>query len=476
MARKIAFSSLFSRVRVLLASSSLTSQPVPAPSGIQGTWNQYTIWKNTEPSISHLLSYQLQQYRGAARDAALRRLARVKQRSQSPVTGRRSTPVVEVNPRDTSASTTEIAHFVGHSALVVTRPVEWGTVLLGYEQANRYQIFDERGELVALLAEEEGSLGRFIGRQILRTRRAFTATVFSPSGEQVIFRLRRPAYLISSTIYIEDGENRRIGEVQQRWHPWRRRYDLFLGKKQFAAVDGGFLAWEFQLTDEHGGTLALIDRNFSGFGKELFTDAGKYVIHFGENAWESAKHLRTAIQAAYPDRQAPPVTSLATVRTDGHLIPTSTGNQLAVSRSLALEERMIALAAAISVDYDYFSRHSHGHGVMGPFMPVPMIPFPMPGGGGGGGGAEGEAPDAEASSVPAPGSQESELGNEPLERDLGGDEWVGDRPPTEHPAIEDDFDWRRGHGDSDGGDEGDGGEGGFGLGDVMDVFGWDRDE
>lgn len=32
---------------------------------------------------------------------------------------------------------------------------------------------------------------------------------------------------------------------------------------------------DFELKDEQGGTLALIDRNFSGFGKEIFTDAGK---------------------------------------------------------------------------------------------------------------------------------------------------------------------------------------------------------
>ena len=67
-----------------------------------------------------------------------------------------------------------------------------------------------------------------------------------------------------------------------RWHFWKRKYDLYLGKRQFAAIEGGFLAWEFALRDATGGTLALIDRNFQGFGKELFTDAGKYVIHFGE--------------------------------------------------------------------------------------------------------------------------------------------------------------------------------------------------
>lgn len=51
-----------------------------------------------------------------------------------------------------------------------------------------------------------------------------------------------------------------IGEVRQRWHLWRRKYDLFMGKRQFAAIDGGLLAWEFELKDGSGNTLALIDR------------------------------------------------------------------------------------------------------------------------------------------------------------------------------------------------------------------------
>ena len=33
------------------------------------------------------------------------------------------------------------------------------------------------------------------------------------AGGQVIFRVRRPMYLINSTIYVEDGEGNTIGEV-----------------------------------------------------------------------------------------------------------------------------------------------------------------------------------------------------------------------------------------------------------------------
>lgn len=46
-------------------------------------------------------------------------------------------------------------------------------------------MLDQEGKVVALLAEDLGGLGKTVGRQLLRTRRAFTATVFSPDGASV---------------------------------------------------------------------------------------------------------------------------------------------------------------------------------------------------------------------------------------------------------------------------------------------------
>ena len=71
------------------------------------------------------------------------------------------------------------------------------------------------GNLVALLAEDSGSIGTAVGRQLLRTRRPFTATVFSPDG-QVIFPLRRPFYLINSSIFIEVCGGGRGGWVESQ--------------------------------------------------------------------------------------------------------------------------------------------------------------------------------------------------------------------------------------------------------------------
>ena len=74
--------------------------------------------------------------------------------------------------------------------------------------------------------------------------------------------------------------------------------------------------------------LALIDRNFQGFGKELFTDAGKYVIHFGNEPQDAAEQAAKTIAAAHPDKPAPPVTALAKLRTGVTVVPTQTGSQL----------------------------------------------------------------------------------------------------------------------------------------------------
>ena len=62
-----------------------------------------------------------------------------------------------------------------------------GTVILGFEQQNKYTVLDQDGNVVALLAEDGGGFGKQVGRQLLRTRRSFTATIFSPEGELSAF-------------------------------------------------------------------------------------------------------------------------------------------------------------------------------------------------------------------------------------------------------------------------------------------------
>lgn len=435
---------------------------------------------NSLKSAGQCRGLRMEQWRGFASgpkrskrvEAALQRRGKTANgltqlNSSSGVTAVTSEDVSEqsVVAADSAASQKEIANVVGHAALVVAREIEWGTVILGFEQCNKYTVLDETGATVALLAEDVGGLGTAVGRQVLRRRRPFKATVFTPDGSRIICQIERPFYLINSSMFIKNGDGDVVGEVHQRWHLWRRKYALYIDRTQFAAIDGGLLAWEFVMRDSKGGTLALIDRNFQGFGKELFTDAGKYVVHFGSKPQEAAEQVANSIKAAHPEKPRPPVTAIAKARNDLTVIPTAAGDQLAVVRPLRISERMAVLAAAISIDFDYFSQHSSGSaGGMFPFMmPMsPTPPYPDEGGaegapsdasgsnsagenvggdstagtGAAGGGAgsdgfgDGTSDDSNGSwgtdgEFGSPSESGSSAGAGPGETDLGGDSWDG---------------------------------------------------
>lgn len=188
-----------------------------------------------------------------------------------------------------------------------------------------------------------------------------------------------------SSIPLQDM--RIIGSAEQEWAPLRRKYNMFLarnlnedpaapntpqiaagdlplsnskavavvkgdsrevGMLQFARVDEPFLSWDFSLKSEDQRLIGTVNRNFSGFAREIFTDTGVYALRMDSAGAEV--------------EQAAPVSGMT------------------------LDQRAVMLATAVSIDFDYFSRSSSGMGGMWPMW--------MPWWGGGeaaGGAAAGEA-------------------------------------------------------------------------------------
>ncbi|XVE55059.1 hypothetical protein DITRI_Ditri03aG0130800 [Diplodiscus trichospermus] len=226
--------------------------------------------------------------------------------------------------KPTSPEEAQIAPLLARSNLLITRDIEWANLVFGFEQENRYAIVDVcyPQSPVGFIIEQSN----VIARQLLRLRRPFVAYITDAMGNE-LFRVRRPFWWITSSIYIEiDGKE--VGVVHRRWHLWRRVYDLYMGNKQFAVVENpGLWNWTFTLKDINGQVLAQIDRDWRGFGFEIFTDAGQYVIRFGSTG---------------------PISKTG---------PASMIQELDVLRPLTLSERAITVALAISLDNDYFSRH-----------------------------------------------------------------------------------------------------------------------
>ncbi|XP_039016559.1 uncharacterized protein LOC120147188 [Hibiscus syriacus] len=127
--------------------------------------------------------------------------------------------------RPTSQEEAQIAPLLARSNLLITRDIEWANLVLGFEQENRYAIVDVcyPQSPVGFIREQSN----IITRQLLRTRRPFVASITDAMGQE-LFRVRRPFWWITSSIFVEI-DSKEIGVVHRRWHLWRRVYDLYLG-------------------------------------------------------------------------------------------------------------------------------------------------------------------------------------------------------------------------------------------------------
>lgn len=174
---------------------------------------------------------------------------------------------------------------------------------------------------------QENSLGRTITRNLLRTHRPFKATVFD-KDQNVIFVIRRPMYLISTSMFVETEKGEVLGEVHMNWHMWRRRYSLYVDKVQFARVDSGFLAVDFDMRDVDGCKMASVNKDFTGFAREIFTDARQYVLRLDPSfGLDSAGDL---------------VSNRATIDLE---------KETASETEMGHRERAVTLATAIAIDF-----------------------------------------------------------------------------------------------------------------------------
>jgi hypothetical protein len=380
--------------------------------------------------------------------------------------------VAKAKPADLAA----LASVLNHPLLVVTREIEWGNLLIGFEQANKYAIRVADGRIVGFIAEES-SLGRAILRQALRTHRSFQATIMDALGTPVL-RVHRPAYLVSSSISVYgmmgDTPGPLLGEVHMNWHLWRRRYDLFDAQgHQFGEIDAPMLSVEFPVrgeaapSPENPPVIASIDKDWTGLGRELFTDARQYVVRLdpsvtpqgvladaqrklglpemanasvSSNAVESAQtpipnRLETPSEAM--QRQQQRQADLEGKLPEHHRLASATvtageSGEVRFSEGnlnldeLDLSKRAVILATAISIDFDYFSLHSGSPGMF--HMPF-FFPFPIPGFGGASK-AEHETPPPD-STHPAGGSTANE------DAATMGAAGGAQTPPWMHPNAQD---------------------------------------
>lgn len=246
---------------------------------------------------------------------------------------------------------------------------------------------------------------------------------------------------------LELSQMRVVGEAHQQWAPLRRKYNLFLfhsnptaetnmGEQtlspssadlsksqqlqttkdtgghfgQFASVNEPFMSWDFSLMSSDSRLIGSVNRNFAGFGREIFTDTGVYALRMDSAALAEEKKQRHLVSQTHKTEKQDDV---------GKITP------------MTLDQRAVMLATAVCVDFDYFSRHSGSHGG--------IFPMPLFGGssaeGAAGGAATGEAAGGAVEGVASGESTEGAVGGAAAAGSMAGYEAMR-RGSAETPASQ----------------------------------------
>ncbi len=170
------------------------------------------------------------------------------------------------------------SRFEGFQRLTVRQRKRWAEILLSFEMHNQYDVFDQTQRPVLHVREEGSGFLSFLKRVLLGPSRPFTASVTDPSGAELWMRLRRPFRFVFHRLEVQGPDGRPAGAIEKRWSWIRRVYAIEDGRGAVVAeLFGPILKpWTFEIR-VRGQARGAIRKRWSGWGKELFTDAD----HFG---------------------------------------------------------------------------------------------------------------------------------------------------------------------------------------------------
>lgn len=179
------------------------------------------------------------------------------------------------------------AAFATFQRLTVRQRKRWWEILVSFEMKNQYDVFDQTQQPVLRVREEGSGFLSLLKRLFLGPARPFTASVTDPAQARVWLRLDRPFRFVFHRLEVHGADGRLLGAIQKKWSWVRRIYQVESAQGQVVAeLFGPILKpWTFEVR-VRGEMRGAIRKRWSGWGKEMFTDADNFGIELANLAPE----------------------------------------------------------------------------------------------------------------------------------------------------------------------------------------------
>ena len=167
-----------------------------------------------------------------------------------------------------------------HNQLIIRQRRELAE-LFGFETRNKYEICDEKNNVLGFCAEQNKGLLGFLFRQFLGHWRSFELHFFDHNRNEFL-KTYHPFRFIFQEFTVMDGQSKPIGRVHQRFGILTKKFDVqdINGRLMFTMRSGLLSFWTFPFKNVEGFERAVVQKKWSGFFKELFLDADNFLITY----------------------------------------------------------------------------------------------------------------------------------------------------------------------------------------------------
>ena len=158
--------------------------------------------------------------------------------------------------------------------LVIRQQVEQIEIFTPFETANRYSVHTSDGAQLMYAYEESGD----ISRQFAGSHRALSIHVVDTDSRPVL-HASRDFFWFRSHLRV-DADGRRIGALNRVFGLGRKLAIVDSGDQEITRLTSGLFRPHTFIASGAGGEIARVTKQWSGFGREMFTDADTFVVQF----------------------------------------------------------------------------------------------------------------------------------------------------------------------------------------------------
>ena len=168
-----------------------------------------------------------------------------------------------------------------YSELVIRQQIEQMEIFTPFETANRYSVHSSDGAQLMYAYEESGN----ISRQFAGSHRALSIHVVESDGAPVL-QASRDFFWFRSHLRV-DADGRRIGALNRVFGLGRKFALVDANERETTRLSSGLFRPHTFIANGAGGEVARVTKQWSGFGREMFTDADTFVVQFTDGSTDN---------------------------------------------------------------------------------------------------------------------------------------------------------------------------------------------